>query len=580
MFSTFFLSLRFIDPRIKLQLLFVFLLILLSGASEALSIGAVVPLLLAFSNPSGSGNTRELIPYLSITTELSSLLIASIIFCVAILFAAFLRTYTLWYQCRLSAQIGTSLSSKAFARILNQPYSSFIEVNSSANIALITSYSLDAVQGFNSLLQLFASTVVALSISIAVLLIDLKLAVVIVLSFLLFYFTVSLKARQILSANSKIVSNLTRDEIQVLNESFGMIKEIIVASYQEFFIDLFKRCDEKLRLTQAQSQFLNSAPKFILEAIAIVVILLIAVSSILGGKDSSNLFASLGSIALASQRLLPSMQRIYGSWATIKAREKSVSRLLNIVSADQTYISGTSEYTQRLTTEINSFQTWEVKSLNFAHHNSNINVLTGLSISINLGDKVALIGKSGSGKSTFIDIFMGLHQTNCEIFVNNRRLETESFNSQIKSFQSLISHVPQKVYLLDKSIYENIILFSKAKDLKFDDVKNAAKLACAHEFISKLPNGYNTIVGEDGHFLSGGQRQRIAIARALCSKSQILVLDEATSALDPTTESLVFGNLSHALPNLTILAITHRHTILDKFNKVYKFDGGQAILLD
>lgn len=190
-------------------------------------------------------------------------------------------------------------------------------------------------------------------------------------------------------------------------------------------------------------------------------------------------------------------------------------------------------------------------------------VLQAFSCQIHEGQKVALIGESGAGKSTLTKLMMGLYypqQGSVSIIHNKKRL-------QGKSIQSLISYVPQVSDLFHATVADNIRLGNmEASD---EEIQQAAKLAHAHDFILKLPQGYQTIVGKSGQVkLSGGQVQRIALARALVRKAPVYVLDEVTSALDAETESKVMHNLL-AMPQMMIF-VAHKQSIIDVSDTVIR----------
>ena len=139
-------------------------------------------------------------------------------------------------------------------------------------------------------------------------------------------------------------------------------------------------------------------------------------------------------------------------------------------------------------------------------------------------------------------------------------------------WQTQISHVPQVIFLMDQSILQNIAIGIPIKDIDNSKVLKAAKDARISDFINSLPDGYETVVGEDGSFLSGGQRQRIGIARALYKNPRVLVLDEATSALDAQTETKILNSIL-SNKERTVLMITHRSETLHKFDRIMHIEN-------
>lgn len=180
---------------------------------------------------------------------------------------------------------------------------------------------------------------------------------------------------------------------------------------------------------------------------------------------------------------------------------------------------------------------------------------------------IGLVGKSGVGKSTLINLVMRLYDvTEGSIRIDGIDIRDISQHS----LRSQIGVVLQETILFAGSIYDNL-LYAKA-DATREEIINAAKIAGAHEFIIKLPDGYNTIIGEKGHTLSGGERQRVAIARALLRNPKILILDEATASLDTEIEKQIQDSLQMLTSDRTTIAIAHRLSTLRNATRIVVLD--------
>jgi len=200
--------------------------------------------------------------------------------------------------------------------------------------------------------------------------------------------------------------------------------------------------------------------------------------------------------------------------------------------------------------------------------------LQNFNLSIAPGEKVALIGPSGAGKSTVANLLLGFYE------VNNGQIIFDGIPKQSLSTDAIrnnIAIVEQEPSLFCNSIYDNIAYGAQHGEATMQDVINAAKLANAHDFISKFPNKYDTLVGDRGIQLSGGQKQRIAIARALLRNPKILILDEATSALDTESESQVQAALDNLMKGRTTIMIAHRYSTIAKADKVIVLNSGSII---
>lgn len=194
-------------------------------------------------------------------------------------------------------------------------------------------------------------------------------------------------------------------------------------------------------------------------------------------------------------------------------------------------------------------------------------VLKDVNIKIEPGEMVGLVGKSGVGKSTLINLVMRLYDVNDgAVYIDGTDIKDISQHS----LRSQIGVVLQETILFSGSVYDNL-LYAKA-DASREEIINAAKTAGAHEFIMKLPDGYNTIIGERGHTLSGGERQRVAIARALLRNPRILILDEATASLDTEIEKQIQDSLQLLIKDRTTIAIAHRLSTLRNADRIIVLD--------
>ncbi|MCR5529707.1 MAG: ABC transporter ATP-binding protein/permease [Saccharofermentans sp.] len=194
-------------------------------------------------------------------------------------------------------------------------------------------------------------------------------------------------------------------------------------------------------------------------------------------------------------------------------------------------------------------------------------VIEDINAVIRPGEMIGIVGASGAGKSTLINLLMRLYETDDgSILVDGVDMK----NISRKSYHSQLGVVLQETFLFSGTIIDNI-RFSKP-DASVEEIIHAAKLANAHTFISKLPDGYNTYVGEKGHTLSGGERQRIAIARAILTDPKILILDEATASLDTESEYMIQKALDRLTSNKTTFAIAHRLSTLKNADRIMVID--------
>jgi ATP-binding cassette subfamily B protein len=277
----------------------------------------------------------------------------------------------------------------------------------------------------------------------------------------------------------------------------------------------------------------------------------------------------LGALALGAQRLLPALQQAYNAWATIRGSQASLGATIDLLNQPVS-----TELLLPPPTPMRFANSIRFENVRFRYSPTGPWVLDGLNLAIRKGERVAFVGSTGSGKSTTLDLLMGLIDP-----VGGRFLVDENSLSinQVRAWQRTIAHVPQSIFLADATIAQNIALGVVPADVNMERVRRAAKQAHIAEFIEGQQQGYDAIIGERGVRLSGGQRQRIGIARALYKEADVLVFDEATSALDNTTEQSVMEAIQGLGPHLTVVLIAHRLTTVRACDMIFELDGGRVV---
>jgi len=279
--------------------------------------------------------------------------------------------------------------------------------------------------------------------------------------------------------------------------------------------------------------------------------------------EVNNFFSFLAAMMLAYQpvRSLSTLNMV------INQGIAAASRILPIV--DTVNKIKNVEYAKKL--EITE-GTINFENVFFSYNANEMEVLKGVNLEFKGGKMTALVGHSGSGKSTILNLIPRFYQTNKgEIKIDNQAINKVT----IETLREKISLVSQETTLFDDTIINNIKYANE--NATNDEIFEVAKLSNAHEFIEKLPNKYETLIGENGLRLSGGEKQRISIARAMIKKSSIILLDEATSSLDSETEAKIQEALNTLTKNKTTIVIAHRLSTVLNSNNIYLVDSGKII---
>jgi len=560
-----------LSRRRRIQLGLLLVVMLASGVAELVSLGAVLPFLAVLSDPERlwqQSLVQALASRAGLTAARQLLLPATLAFAAAVVLAALIRLANLWLNGRLAAAVGSDLSCEAYRRTLYQPYSVHVQRNSAAVITGTTSQIARTVVALTSLLQLITSSVVAAGLLAGLLLIDWAVALGAAALFGSVYGLLALTANRELHRNSQRITTAAREQIKGVQEGLGSIRDVLLDGNQRTYLEIYRQADWPQRQLQAKNQFLGAFPRYAVEALGLVAIALLGGLLVLQQGSGGAVIPLLGALALGAQRLLPALQQVYGAWSTLKGFNADLAGVLAMLNQPMpTQVSVAEPLPLR--------EGIRLEGVCFRYEPQQPDVLQGLDLEIRRGERIGLIGSTGSGKSTTVDLLMGLlAPTAGRVLVDGVDLHDCAHPQRLAAWRAAIAHVPQSIYLADSSIAENIAFGVARQQIDMARVKLAAEQAQIASYIEGRPEGYQSFVGERGIRLSGGQRQRIGIARALYKQARVLVLDEATSALDSGTEDAVMAAVEGLSKELTIVMIAHRLSTVQRCDRLIHLANG------
>lgn len=554
------------------QLMLLLPMMLLSAGTEIVSLGAVLPflgvliapeqifsypLVSRFASASGINSPDQLV--LPLTAA----------FALAALFAGAMRMFVLWLNTRLAFSIGSDLSIDVYRRTLYQPYRVHVARNSSEVISGISGKVGAASSAIYQTLILISSTVMMGAVLLAVLAINPLIALLATIGFGSCYASISWVSRRWLKRNSLQISREQTRLIQALQEGLGGIRDVLLDGSQHFYCDVYKQANQPFRRAQASNVFIAGSPRFLMESIGMAMIAILAyfLSQQNGGMGAA--LPVLGALALAAQRLLPALQNSYAAWATITGSHASLSDALDFLNQP---ISN--EALLPVPEPLVLQRSICLKSIRFRYTDESPYVLNDFNLFIRRGARIGLVGRTGSGKSTVLDLIMGLlPPTDGALLVDDQPI----LGNSLRAWQRAIAHVPQSIYLSDATLAANIAFGVPRGNIEMARVRLAATQAHIADFIESSRHGYEALVGERGIRLSGGQRQRIGIARALYKRASVLVFDEATSALDNSTEQSVMDAVNMLKRDLTIIIVAHRLSTVKRCDFLVELDCGRIV---
>lgn len=563
---------QFLKPKRRRQLAVLSILMVVYSFFEAISIGSIVPFLAALTRPEKIAEMevfKTVLAFFEIHGTKDLRLVFTLLFVLIILVAGFFRILYYWVQARLSMVIGIDLSVQVYQNTLHQPYGELIKRNSSEILAGahkardLVGYIIQPTLTFLSSVFLLAAVLLTL------LLIEPVVAISGVLGFGSLYVFATLISKRFLQVNSRIYASEMGRVNKTIQEGIGGIRDVIIDGTQAVLTSVYRDALSRMQYAAAGNVLIAQLPRFVIEMLGLV--LLAGITFTIVSRDEGLIAAIpvLGAVALGAQRLLPVLQQAYVAYVTVRGGIESTNDALSLLDQAITP-SNVSEAVVPL-----SFRhTLRLEKISFAYTPELKPILKDITIEIKCGERIGFIGTTGGGKSTLVDLIMGLlNPTNGSIYIDGIRL----CDKNIGSWHSYISHVPQAIYLADATVAQNIAFGIEPQKIDMRKVEQAAKIAQLTETINELDMGYDTFVGERGVRLSGGQRQRIGIARALYKNPSILILDEATSALDDATEKQVIESIEQIDRKITIITIAHRLKSLKNCSVIYKMDHGALV---
>ncbi len=559
-----------LSSRRHRQLVLLLALVFLSALADVITLGAVLPFISVLTTPERVYSyplVSSAADSLGIGTAGELVLPLTLVFVATALLAGAIRLLSLWATVRLAVAIGADLSADVYRRTLHQPYSTHIARNSSGLISGLTTKLDVVVDGvILSTLHLVGSLSLIVAVVTALVLIDPTVAAIGLLSFGSSYVAVTLVFRHKLMNNSFMVSEGHTRMVKCLQEGMGGIRDILMGGTQSFFATTFGAADRQFRRARGNTIFISSSPRFVMEALGIILIALLAfgMSRQAGGLTTG--LPTLAALAIGGQRLLPALQQGYAGWTGLignRVLAAEVTSLLNQPTPNR--VDGPPPETTPFAKSL------ELDSVSFRYAADGPLVLENVTIEIQHGATVGLVGSTGSGKSTVIDLLMGLLEpTSGTVLVDG----TPITGAQRQSWQQGVAYVPQTIFLTDGKITDNIAFGIPQDEVEMARVRASARAAAIADFIESRPDGYDTRVGERGIQLSGGQRQRIGIARAFYKGASVLVFDEAMSALDPETERMVVDSINHYGNHFTVIMVSHRLRTVENCDIIYQFANG------
>lgn len=556
----------------KRKILILLFGILIHSFIEIISIASILPFMSIVMDPSII-NKNDLLyilyNFLNLSTYNDFLIVMGFAVFGLILFSNIYSALIFWWITKFVQFQSYRLSKKIFNNYLSQEYIFFLNQNSSELSKNVLTEVNRVIIGVIYPMLLAASKFVILIFIIMLLLyFNPKLSLIISLTLSIIYGVVYYLAREYLRNIGELSSKATFEKYKFTDEAFNGIKDIKLRRTEEEFLKKYSQPAKDFAQYSTTSTAVSLIPRYAIETLAFGGLLLIVIFFIITSENYMEVIPLVALYALAGYKIMPALQQIYHSITQIRYNTPALEILLKDLKKN---LSQKKE-------EINTVSlpkiksNIQLKSVSFKYPNTENQALENLNLKITHNSLIAFVGKTGSGKTTLIDILLGLLPiSKGEILFDEVKLNSNN----LALWQKKLGYVPQNIFLTDDTIKNNIA-FAVPENL-IDDKKivNAANLAELDDYISNLPEKYNTFVGERGIRISGGQIQRIGIARALYHNPEILVFDEATSALDNVTEKNIMSSIKTLSKKKTIIIVAHRLSTIKNCDQIYLIEKGK-----
>jgi len=541
------------------------------GLLEVIGVASILPFMQLVADTDmimRNDTMRAITEFFGFTRSRQVIIAAGIGVISLVILSNLFTVFATWLQHRTAWTLIHQLSQRLLAGYLHRPYKFFLETPSSETTAYILSEVNSFAQGVVvPLVEIIGRLAVAFILFGLLLWVDTKIAIIMFGALGAAYGIIYLAQRKLLKRLGELRIEMNIRRYRALREVFDGIKTVMVYNRQGFFYRHFSEASKQFADLQPKYQVMVSAPRNLLEVLAFVTIIAITIYFFLAANgDLKAVIPKLSLYAVAGYRLLPALQKAFKAVGSFRHNRPIVDKFYDTLKTMPTdELKAPASAPARLPME----RDLQLENVHFQYSSADRPTLSDINLQIKAGETIALVGTTGSGKTTLVDVIVGLLPPDTgRILVDSQELTS----GNVSRWRANIAYVPQDVFLFDDSVLNNILM---GADAGAGDVRKAMELADIAAFVDTLPEGIHTHIGEKGVRLSGGQRQRLGLARALFTEPAVLLLDEATSALDNVTERGIIEALNGLPRDVTTIIIAHRLSTVQHADRIYFLAQGE-----
>jgi len=574
---------RLLDNRERRNAWVTLVVVILGALSSALMIGSILPFLSVLSDPS----QIERIPALTwaydtfgFESDYDFLVALGFSSFIVIVLSSLIQIIKAYAVSRFSMMRIHSISHRLLIAYLSQPYTFFLDRHTGVMSTRVLAESQQVVLQFlRPAAELIAALITIIAVVALLLWVD---PLVTVIAFGVIggmYGAVYLISRRALKRLGYMRATANSERFRIANEVLNGIKDIKLLGRESSYADQYANPSQRMARAIVIVQVLSQIPQFVLQAVAFGGVILLCLvlmdpQGMSSGVALGGILPTLGVFAFAGQRLMPELSKLYQALSQLQAGEAAVT----IIHEDLIDKAASGSLPRVIPSALGLKHCLELENISYRYPNAQFAGVTNVSLKIAVGERIGIVGGTGAGKTTLVDLMLGLLSP-CEgqLYADGKPIN----EGNLREWQQSIGYVPQNIFLTDASVSENIALGLPSKDIDHERVRRVAEIAKIDAFIrDSLPNSYETNIGERGVRLSGGQRQRIGIARSLYHDADLIIFDEATSALDNLTETEVMASIEALPGDKTVILIAHRLSTIKRCDKIVVMERGRIVDCD
>lgn len=569
-----------LNKKQRIRLMVILLMMIIGAGLETIGVSLIIPLVSAIVEPDVLMNNHyinvlyQFFGFESITSIMIILIVALIfifIFKNLFLYFEYYVQYRFIYKNRFSTQ------RLLLETYLHRPYEYFLHAKSGEIMRVVLTDTNGAYLLLTGLLNFFTELMVSILLVILLFVIDPVMTLLVAAILLVLLFMIAKVVKPILKKAGKNLQSCTALSYQWVLQAITGIKDLKVAQKEKYFLDQYSQYGNATATLERKYSLLNTIPRLLIEAVSVSSLLLVILLFILNGKELSSMLPQLAAFAFAAVRLLPSTNRLSAAYNSLSFNEPSLDKLIEniqnvkkweVVKSDEDISNQNKTYSTKMSIQFKN--EIDLSHITYIYPQSDQYVFHDASLVVPIGKTVGIVGVSGAGKTTVVDILLGL----LELESGKVLVDGIDINDTNTNWLDFVGYIPQSIFLIDGTIRENIAFGVNETEISDEKVWSVLKEANLADFISNQMQGLDSEIGERGVRLSGGQRQRLGIARALYTDPAILVFDEATSALDNDTEKAIMESVNNLRGKKTIIIIAHRLETIVNCDLVYRVVNG------